>query len=208
MGKKISEMTPHELKAYKKYQQSDAYKKYRQSDAYKQSQKKYHQSDAYKKYRQSDAYKQSQKKYQQSDAFKQSQKKYQQSDAYKKYHQSDAYKQSRKKYHQSDAYKQLRNPIQDDLRRHYLKEKERLEKTMKQFMIPPIPLQGKLLSINNILSNIDKIEAHINTLNASRETKRNTMNAMLENLMEKEGMLVSKRKAITGEPQANEIMLV
>ena len=115
-------------------------------------------------------------------------------DANKAYRKSDKYKAYHKAYWKSDAYKTSENLRY--MKDHYLKQKGTLEKTLKHYSIPPIPLQGKLLSINNLLANIEIIEKHVAGLNADSQVKRETMNTMIENLMEKEGVLVSMRKAI------------
>ena len=156
--------------------------KYRQSDAYKKSQQKYRQSDAFKKYRQSDAYKKYRQKYQQSDAYKKYQQKYQQSDAYKKYRQSDAYK---------------KRSMIPKLRKLYEKELQKTIIRLKGFSIPPIALEGKFIMLREIIDNLDIIEKH--TSNLDRRIKQKTIEIMINQLLEKEGMLVSRRRRLLSE---------
>ena len=162
--------------AYKKYQQ-----KYHQSDAFKKSQQKYHQSDAYKKYHQSDAYKKSQQKYHQSDAFKKDQQKYRQSDAFKKY---------RQKYHQSKKF----NRILPDLKDRYTKQLQETEKELRKYSIPPIALEGKAIMLKEIIDNLDIIRKHADKVDIA--IRQRTIEKMVNQLLEKEGILVSRRKQL------------
>ena len=157
------------------------------------------------KYRQTDAFKKYQQKYQQTDAFKKSQQKYRQTDAFKKYQQSDAFKKSRQKYLQSDAYKKYQQKYRQtdaykasnrisNLKEHYLKERKNCEKIIRKYSIPPIAIEGKLIMINEIIENINIIEKH--TEGMDKLIKQRTIDTMLTQLLQKEGILVSRRKQI------------
>ena len=133
--------------------------------------------NAYKKYRQSDAY----KKYQQSDAFKKSQQKSQQ-----KYQQSDAYK----KYRQSEKF----NRILPDLKDRYTKQLQETEKELRKYSIPPIALEGKAIMLKEIIDNLDIIRKHADKVDIA--IRQRTIEKMVNQLLEKEGILVSRRKQL------------
>ena len=137
-------------------------------NAYKKYHQKYHQSDAYKKYRQSDAFKKSQQKYQQSDAFKKSQQKYQQS----------------KKF----------NRILPDLKDRYTKQLQETEKELRKYSIPPIALEGKAIMLKEIIDNLDIIRKHADKVDIA--IRQRTIEKMVNQLLEKEGILVSRRKQL------------
>ena len=167
MTKKITEMNSKELNAYKKYRQSDAFKK---------SQQKYQQSDAYKKYQQ---------KYRQSDAFKKYRQKYQQK-YQQKYHQSDAFKKSQ----QSKKF----NRILPDLKDRYTKQLQETEKELRKYSIPPIALEGKAIMLKEIIDNLDIIRKHADKVDIA--IRQRTIEKMVNQLLEKEGILVSRRKQL------------
>ena len=147
------------------------------------------------------------KAYSQSAAFKASQQRYRQSAAFKASHQSAAFKASQKAYYQRPKAKAYRKAYQQRpevkhqkgysrLSAHYLRQKAKLEQQLKQFIIPPIPLQGKLQSIIDILDNLKLIRAEVKRRGLKGELATAAETQMLASFMEREGMIVSRRKAI------------
>jgi hypothetical protein len=116
----------------------------------------------------------------------------------KKYQQSDAYKKYRQKYQQSDAYKN-RNTI-SDLKKIYGNQLVKIQKELRKYSIPPIALEGKAVMLKEILDNLDIIEKHTDKLD--NKVKYKTMEKMINQLLEKEGILVSRRSKLTGRQHA------
>ena len=120
-------------------------------------------------------------KYRQSDAYKKSQQKYQQSDAYKK---------SQQKYRQSVKESKLL----ENLKSIYSKQLANTEKELRKYSIPPIALEGKYIMEKEIIQNLDIIKAHTDKLDI--KIRQRTIEQMVNQLLEKEGILVSRRKQI------------
>ena len=115
--------------------------------------------------------------------------------AYRKaYYQRPKAKAYQKAYQQRPEVKHQKGYSR--LSAHYLRQKAKLEQQLKQFIIPPIPLQGKLQSIIDILDNLKLIRAEVKRRGLKGELATAAETQMLASFMEREGMIVSRRKAI------------
>lgn len=172
--------TEEERRAHRKASQ----KRYQQADAYKAYQKRYHQTDTYKAYH---------KRYQHTDAFKASQKRYQHTDAFKEY---------QKRYRQTDAFKASPTRYIAHLLKVYSKELAKVEKLLHQYSVPPVALEGKAVSLNNLIENLNIILKHTEGLPAAQ--KRDARVVMLSELLENEGRIVSWRRKLGYSEGGNE----
>ena len=157
--------------------------------------------------------------YNQSPKAKQRMRAYNQSPKVKAYQKAYQHrpevKQRKKAYYQRPKAKAYRKAYQQRpevkhkegysiLSAHYLHQKAKLEQQLKQFIIPPIPLQGKLQSIMDILDNLKLIRAEVERRGLKGELAAAAETQMLASFMEREGMLVSRRKAIKQRVNPNE----
>jgi len=86
-----------------------------------------------------------------------------------------------------------------NIKNHYLSQLKEAEKQAKQYSQLPIPLEGKIVMLKEIIANLDIIDTHVSKLGKSvRAEARRTMIAQL---LEKEGTIVSRRRKLIGEVQ-------
>jgi tetratricopeptide (TPR) repeat protein len=109
----------------------------------------------------------------------------------KAYYQRPDVKEHQKTY--SRAWR-TRN-ILSTLKEHYQEQKLITEKVLRSYKVPPIALQGRLLMFNQLIDNLNIIEKH--TENLDKKIKQRTIETMVNQMLEKEGILISKRERLT-----------
>ena len=80
------------------------------------------------------------------------------------------------------------------IRSHYQMQKQKLEKKLRQYPRLSIPEEGKLVSLGNLIDNLNGIEKYVSGLD--RSIRKRAENQMLQNLLEEEGTIVSWRKEL------------
>ena len=132
----------------------------------------------------------------------------------KAYHQRPEVKARMKAYHKAynkayykrpevkerkEAYR-LERVFVPAIRSAYSRMEKDAEKEMaearKNYGYVPVELEGKWVMARNVLKNLDVIHEYVQGLQVSPEVKHETEAQLINNMLEKEGLLVSRRRKL------------
>ena len=81
--------------------------------------------------------------------------------------------------------------------KYYTNQKQNLEDRIKgKYMILPVGIEGKLISLTDTIENLKRIDGYIDSMNINDRQKKLAKRKAVENLLENEGLIVSRRKKL------------